>query len=133
MALSLSLGEPRSLRFGPIFVLYLNTMLPNPAKTQTRVPNDINGNIDRTHGRRVARDASVKLRIAWVVSHPNPPSKPVMKNRPAPLALQGPRIASIWCRGHTAASQRRVLRAGWTCADVILRAECELPLRETEQ
>ena len=133
MALSLSLGEPLPFQFCPVFSLTFNDLVPNPAKTQMPVANDIDGNMDGTQGRRVARDVSVKWRIAWVVSHPNPPSKPVMKNRPAPLAFQGPRIVSIWYRGHTAASQRRVLRAGWTCADVVLRAECELPLRETEQ
>lgn len=66
MALSLSLGEPRSLRFGPFFLLYFNALPPNSAKTRTRVPNDIDGTLARTRGRRVARDASVGWRIAGV-------------------------------------------------------------------
>jgi len=59
MSLSLSLGEPRSFRFGPVFLFYFNPLQPNPAKTQSRDPNDVDGNIDGTRGRRVAREASV--------------------------------------------------------------------------
>jgi len=43
MALSLSLGEPRPFRFGPLLALLFNDLLLKPAKTQTRVPNDIDG------------------------------------------------------------------------------------------
>jgi hypothetical protein len=56
MALGLSLGEPRPFRFGLVFSLPFNALLPNPAKTQTCVPNDIDGNGDRTRGRRIAQD-----------------------------------------------------------------------------
>jgi hypothetical protein len=80
MALSLSLGEPRPFRFGLVFSLPFNILRSNPAKTQARVPNDIDGNIARTRGRRVARDASVNRRISWVGSHPNPPTKLLMTN-----------------------------------------------------
>jgi len=45
MALSLSSGEPRPFRFGLVFSLPFNALPPNTAKTQTRVPNDIDGNI----------------------------------------------------------------------------------------
>jgi len=79
MALSLSLGEPRLLRFGLIFLLDFNPLPPNPAKTQRRVPNDVEGNIDRTRSRRVARDASANQRIAGVGSHPRHSPKPVVQ------------------------------------------------------
>jgi len=75
MALSLSLGEPRPFRFGPLLALLFNALLPNSAKTQARVPNDMNGNIDGTRGRRVARDASVNRRISWAGLHPIPPTE----------------------------------------------------------
>jgi len=75
MALSLSLGEPRPFRFGVILPLDFNDLLPNPAKTQTGVLIDINGNIARTRGRRVARGANVNRRISWVGLHPNPPTE----------------------------------------------------------
>ena len=75
MALSLSLGEPRPFRFGPLLALLFNSLPANPAKTQTRVPNDIDDNIDRTRGRRVARDANVNRRISRVGSHPIPPTE----------------------------------------------------------
>ena len=75
MALSLSLGEPRPFRFGPLLALLFNGLPANPAKTQTRVPNDIDDNIDRTRGRRVARDANVNRRISRVGSHPIPPTE----------------------------------------------------------
>ncbi len=80
MALSLSLGEPRRFRFGPVFLLSFNGLSSNPAKTQSRVPNDIVGNIDRTRGRRADRDACVSRRISWVGSHPILPTKPVIQN-----------------------------------------------------
>lgn len=70
MARGLSLGEPPTFRFGLVFSLPFNALPPNPAKTQTRVPDDIDGNIDRTRGRRVARDASVNRRISEVGSLP---------------------------------------------------------------
>jgi len=65
MALSLSLGEPRSLRFDPVFILYFKALSPNPAKTQTRVPNDIHANGDRTRSRRIAQDRSENLGGVW--------------------------------------------------------------------
>ncbi len=80
MALRLSLGEPRLLRFGLIFLLDFNPLPPNPAKTQRRDPNDVEGNIDGIRGRRVARDGSVNRRISWVGSHPIPPTKLLMTN-----------------------------------------------------
>jgi len=55
MALSLSLGEPRRLRFGPLFLRLFRGLTSNPAKTQTRDPNDIDGNIARTRGRRAMK------------------------------------------------------------------------------
>ena len=70
MALSLSLGEPRPFRFGSLLALLFNGLPANPAKTQTRVSNDIHANGDRTRGRRVARDASVNRRISGVGSLP---------------------------------------------------------------
>ena len=80
MTLSLSLGEPHPFRFGLIFSLPFNALLPNSAKTQTCVPNDIDGNIARTRGRRVARDDSENRRIARVGSHPIHSPKPLMTN-----------------------------------------------------
>ena len=53
MALSLSLGEPRSFRFGPVFLLDFNPLQPNPAKTQKLDPNDVDGNIDGTRSRHM--------------------------------------------------------------------------------
>lgn len=64
MALSLSLGEPRPFRFGPVFSLCFNDLLPSPAKTQFGDPKDNDGNVDGTRGRRVTREASVNRRIA---------------------------------------------------------------------
>ena len=75
MALSLSLGEPSPFRFGLVFSLPFNALPPKTANTQSRVSNDIDGNIDGTRSRRVARDASVNRRISWVGSHPNPPTE----------------------------------------------------------
>jgi hypothetical protein len=75
MALSLSLGEPRPLRFGPLFLRIFNGLNSNPAKTQTRDPNDLDGDIDGTRGRRVTREVRVKRRISGVGSHPNPPTE----------------------------------------------------------
>jgi len=59
MALGLSLGEPPPFRFGLVFSLPFNPLPPNPAKTQACDPNDAEGNIDGTRGRRVARDGGV--------------------------------------------------------------------------
>tara|TARA_A100000171_G_scaffold32856_1_gene31248 strand:+ start:146 stop:580 length:435 start_codon:yes stop_codon:yes gene_type:complete len=70
MALSLSLGEPYPLRFGPLLVLLFNGLPANPAKTQIGDPKDNDGNVDGTRGRRVARDDSVSWRIAGVGSQP---------------------------------------------------------------
>jgi len=70
MALSLSLGEPRPFRFGPLLALLFNGLPANPAKTQTRVPKDFDGIIARTRSRRVAREASVNMRIFGVGSRP---------------------------------------------------------------
>ncbi len=75
MALSLSLGEPHPFRFGLVFSLPFNALLPNSAKTQARDPNDIDSYIDGTRGRRVAREGSVNRRIAWVGSQPVSPRK----------------------------------------------------------
>lgn len=80
MALSLSLGEPSRFRFGPLFLFFFNDLTSNPAKTQKLDPNDVDGNIDGTQGRRIARDASVIRRVSLVGSHPNPPTKLLMKN-----------------------------------------------------
>ncbi|KKL80141.1 hypothetical protein LCGC14_2007710 [marine sediment metagenome] len=99
MALSLSLGEPRPFRFGPVLSLPFNDLLPNPAKTQIGDPKDNDGNVDGTRGRRVARDASVNRRIAGVGSHPNPPSKPLMTNDFGTASGQEPRIGSDRCGG----------------------------------
>ncbi len=55
MALSLSLGEPHPFRFGLVFSLPFNACCRTPPKPK-RVPNDIDGNIDGTRGRRVARE-----------------------------------------------------------------------------
>lgn len=99
MALSLSLGEPRPFRFGLVFSLPFNALLPNPAKTQTRVSNDIDGNIGRTRSRRVARDASVKWQIAWVGSHPIHSPKPLMTNHFGSASVQELRIGSGRCGG----------------------------------
>lgn len=65
MALSLSLGEPRPFRFGPVFAIHFNALPPNPAKTQTRVPNDIHANGDRTRSRRIAQDRSENPSGVW--------------------------------------------------------------------
>src|SRR6056297_1122751 len=51
-------------RFGPVFLLDFNPLQPNPAKTQSRDPNDFDGNIDGTRGRRVGRETSVNRRIS---------------------------------------------------------------------
>ena len=75
MRLCLSLGEPHPLRFGPLLALLFNGLPANPAKTLTCVPNDIDGNIARTRGRRIARDASVGWRISWAGLHPIPPTE----------------------------------------------------------
>lgn len=99
MALSLSLGEPRPFRFGPVFLLSFSGLLPNPAKTQTGDPKDNDGTVDGTLGRRVAREASVNRRIAWGGSHPIHSPKPLMTNHFGTASVQEPRIGSDRCGG----------------------------------
>jgi len=65
MALSLSLGEPRSLRFGSLFLRFFNDLTSISAKTQTGVPNDIHANRDRTRSRRSAEDRSENPGGVW--------------------------------------------------------------------
>ena len=65
MVLSLSLGEPRPLRFGPLFLCFFNGLTSISAKTQTRVPNDIHANGDRTRSRRSAQDRSENPGGVW--------------------------------------------------------------------
>jgi len=66
--LSLGSGKNRPFRFGPIFLCFFKILPLNLAKTPTRDPNDIDGNMDRARSGRVARDARVNERICGVGS-----------------------------------------------------------------
>jgi hypothetical protein len=59
MVLSLSLGEPRPIRFGPLLTLFFNDLPAKLAKTLMHIPKDIVATLAKTRGRRVAREDSV--------------------------------------------------------------------------